>query len=77
MILRRLCALLLAVLLGCTGPQQFVRLDPGESAAILHIPRTAEWQPVKVEHEEFPASAARWWAGATWTSKAGTRWRWP
>lgn len=49
----RLGALLLAVLLGCSGPQRFIRLDTGEREALVHIPRTVAVQPVKVEREEF------------------------
>ncbi len=50
---RRLGALLLAVLLGCSGPQRFIRLDTGEGEALVHVSRTAGVPPVKVEREEF------------------------
>jgi hypothetical protein len=56
MMLRRTAALLLVVLLGCSGPQRFIRLETGEGQALLHLPRTAEVQPVVVGREEFQDS---------------------
>lgn len=50
---RRWGALLLAVLLGCSGPQRFIRLDTGEGEALVHLPRSSGVLPVKVEREEF------------------------
>lgn len=56
MTLRPLGALLMAVLVGCSGPQRFIRLDTGEGEALVHIPRTTEVRPVTVGREEFQRS---------------------
>jgi hypothetical protein len=46
-------ALLLAVMVGCAGTPRAVRVDTEQGKAVIHIPRTAEVQPVVVEEEEF------------------------
>ncbi len=39
-------ALVLAMVLGCSGTQRVIRLDTGEGESLVHIPRTAETEPV-------------------------------
>ncbi|WP_225413004.1 AHH domain-containing protein [Stigmatella hybrida] len=57
MILRmlwRLNALILAFLVACSGiPRVPVVEDNGQGVVIVHIPRTADLQPVALEEEEF------------------------
>jgi hypothetical protein len=53
---RRLSALLMVVLLGCSGPQRFIRLDTGQGEALIHLPRAHAVQPVEVGREEFQHS---------------------
>lgn len=44
---------LVVVAIGCGSTRSIVRVDPGPGTTTLHIPRTAEVQPVLVEKEEF------------------------
>jgi hypothetical protein len=47
-------ALFLAVLVGCSSTPGVLRVeDTGHGRAVVHIPRTAEPQPVRLEEEEF------------------------
>jgi hypothetical protein len=46
-------ALLLAVMVGCASTPQAVRVEAEHGKAVIHIPRTADVQPVEVEEEEF------------------------
>jgi hypothetical protein len=53
-VLWRLNALILAFLLACSGiPRVPVVQDNGPGKVIVHIPRTADLQPVVLEEEEF------------------------
>jgi len=53
-VLWRLNALILAFLVGCSGiPRIPVVEDNGPGKVIVHIPRTADLQPVVLEEEEF------------------------
>lgn len=45
--------LLVVVAAGCSSTPRVVRVDSGQGKTIVHIPRTAEVQPVMVEEEEF------------------------
>jgi hypothetical protein len=46
-------ALLLAVMVGCASTPRVGRVDIEQGQAVIHIPRTADVQPVVVEEEEF------------------------
>jgi hypothetical protein len=47
-------ALFLAVLVGCSATPNVLRVeDTGQGWAVVHIPRTADLQPVTLEEEEF------------------------
>ncbi len=59
MILRQAGAILLAVLLGCSSTQRVVRLETREGETIVHIPLTAEVEPVRLSPEEVSESLKR------------------
>jgi hypothetical protein len=46
----------MVLLFGCSSTQGLIRLDTNENETILHIPRTAEVEPVKLTPEEFAQS---------------------
>jgi len=47
-------ALILALAVGCSSTSSGVRVEEtGHGTAIVHIPRTADLQPVVLEEEEF------------------------
>jgi xanthosine utilization system XapX-like protein len=51
---RRFTALALALLVSCSGvPRVPVVEDNGQGKAIVHIPRTVDWQPVVLQQEEL------------------------
>jgi hypothetical protein len=52
-ILWRANPLLLAMMVGCASTPRVVTRETGQGKAVIHIPRTAEVQPVEVEEEEF------------------------
>ncbi|HEX8697290.1 MAG TPA: hypothetical protein VF815_00505 [Myxococcaceae bacterium] len=44
---------LLAIMVACSGAPQHIRMEGRQSKAVIHIPRTADVQPVLLEQEEF------------------------
>ena len=59
-VLWRLNALILAFLVACSGiPRVPVVEDNGPGKVIVHIPRTADLQPVVLEEEEFQQAMRR------------------
>jgi hypothetical protein len=52
-------ALLLAVMVGCAGTPRVVHVETEQGKAVIHIPRTADVQPVVVEKEEFQQAMKR------------------
>lgn len=56
MSLRQTGTLLLVLLLGCTSTQPRIRVATGDGDPIIHIPRTAKMESVKLTPEEFAQS---------------------
>jgi hypothetical protein len=53
-------ALFLALLVGCTTIPRVPRVeDTGHGKAIVHVPRTADLQPVELEEAEFQQAVRR------------------
>ena len=52
-ILWRINPLVLAVMVGCSGIPRVVRTDTGKEMIVVHIPRTADLQPMELEEAEF------------------------
>src|SRR6187455_1652517 len=53
-------ALFLALVLGCASiPKVPLDEDTGQGQAVVHIPRTADLQPVELEEEEFQQAVRR------------------
>jgi hypothetical protein len=50
-ILWRANPLLLAVMVGCAGTPRVVRVETEQGKAVIHIPRSADVQPVVVEED--------------------------
>jgi len=55
-ILWRTNPLLLAMMVGCSGTPQAVRVETRQSQTVVHIPRTADVQPVILAQREFQQS---------------------
>jgi hypothetical protein len=53
-------ALFLVLVLGCASIPRVPRVeDTGQGKAIVHVPRTADLQPVELEEEEFQQAVRR------------------
>jgi hypothetical protein len=59
MMLPRTAALLMALMVGCSGTPRIVRVEAGEGETLLHIPRTTVVEPVKVTPEEATEAIQR------------------
>ncbi|WP_164002181.1 hypothetical protein [Pyxidicoccus caerfyrddinensis] len=55
---RRWWPLLCVVLAACGGARQVVRLETGEGAARVHVPRDAEAAPLAVDEDDFQEAVA-------------------
>ncbi len=57
---RRTSALILAFLVGCSSVPRVPHVEEkGQSKAVVHLPRTADLQPVVLEQEEFQQAMRR------------------